>query len=58
MKATPIVLIAIGLSFCYLSNVWNIGAEGQLIAGAIFGSILPIFFPDWHGPLDACRRCC
>ena len=51
IKATPIVLIAIGLSFCYLSNTWNIGAEGQLIAGAIFGSILPIFFPDWHGPL-------
>lgn len=51
IKATPIVLIAIGLSFCYLSNTWNIGAEGQLIAGAIFGSIPPIFFPDWHGPL-------
>ena len=51
VKATPIVLIAIGLSFCYLSNTWNIGAEGQLIAGAIFGSIPPIFFPDWHGPL-------
>jgi ABC-type uncharacterized transport system permease subunit len=51
IKATPIILIAIGLSFCYLSNTWNIGAEGQLIAGAIFGSIPPIFFPDWHGPL-------
>ena len=53
VKATPIILIAIGLSFCYLSNTWNIGAEGQFIAGAIFGSIPPIFFPDWHGPLDA-----
>jgi simple sugar transport system permease protein len=51
VKAIPIILIAIGLSFCYLSNTWNIGAEGQLIAGAIFGSIPPIFFPDWHGPL-------
>ncbi len=51
VKATPIILIAIGLSFCYLSNTWNIGAEGQLIFGAIFGSIPPIFFPDWQGPL-------
>jgi simple sugar transport system permease protein len=51
VKATPIVLIAIGLSFCFLSNTWNIGAEGQLIAGAIFGSIPPIFFPAWQGPL-------
>ncbi len=51
VKATPIVLIAIGLSVCFLSNTWNIGAEGQLIAGAIFGSIPPIFFPEWQGPL-------
>ena len=29
MKATPLVLIAVGLSLCYLANVWNIGAEGQ-----------------------------
>ena len=48
VKATPIVLIAIGLSFCFLSNTWNIGAEGQLIAGAILASIPPIFFPEWQ----------
>ncbi len=29
VKAAPIILIAVGLSFCYQSNVWNIGAEGQ-----------------------------
>ena len=51
IKAVPIILIAVGLSFCYLSNSWNIGAEGQLAAGAILGSILPIYLPDWHGPL-------
>jgi general nucleoside transport system permease protein len=50
VKATPIILVAVGLSVCYQSNSWNIGAEGQLAAGAIFGSILPIYFPDWHGP--------
>ncbi|MCB1488725.1 MAG: ABC transporter permease, partial [Bauldia sp.] len=30
IKAAPIILIAIGLSLCYRSNNWNIGAEGQL----------------------------
>ena len=51
VKMTPLVLIAVGLSLCFLANVWNIGAEGQLAAGAIAGSILPIFFPEWEGPL-------
>jgi simple sugar transport system permease protein len=35
VKATPLVLIALGLAVCYRSNVWNIGAEGQFIAGAL-----------------------
>ncbi len=37
VKATPLVLIAVGLSLCYLANVWNIGAEGQFIIGAVAG---------------------
>ena len=37
LKATPLCLIAIGLSFCFKSNNWNIGAEGQLTFGAIVG---------------------
>ncbi|ODN69676.1 ABC transporter permease [Methylobrevis pamukkalensis] len=47
IKATPLVLIALGLSFCYLSNNWNIGAEGQLTMGAIAGSILPVLAPEF-----------
>src|SRR5436305_7928203 len=38
VKATPLVMIAIGLSLCYLANAWNIGAEGQFLTGAIAGS--------------------
>jgi simple sugar transport system permease protein len=38
VKATPLVLIAVGLSLCYRSNNWNIGAEGQLLVGALAGS--------------------
>ncbi|HUG23864.1 ABC transporter permease [Piscinibacter sp.] len=35
VKATPLLLIALGLALCFRSNVWNIGAEGQYIIGAI-----------------------
>ena len=38
MKATPLLLIALGLAVCYRSNVWNIGAEGQFVLGAIAAS--------------------
>src|SRR5215813_980558 len=42
VKATPLVLIAVGLSLCYLANVWNIGAEGQFLIGAVCGSWLAV----------------
>lgn len=51
IKAAPMILIAVGLSVCYRSNNWNIGAEGQFTMGAIVGSILPITFYEWHSPL-------
>ena len=34
VKATPLVLIALGLALCFRANVWNIGAEGQFVIGA------------------------
>jgi ABC-type uncharacterized transport system permease subunit len=37
LKSTPLILCAVGLAVCFRANVWNIGAEGQLIAGAIAG---------------------
>ena len=36
VKATPLLIIALGLAVCFRSNIWNIGAEGQYIIGAIF----------------------
>ena len=36
VKATPLLIIALGLAVCFRSNVWNIGAEGQYVMGAIF----------------------
>lgn len=37
LKATPLIVIALGLAVCYRANVWNIGAEGQLLLGAVAG---------------------
>src|SRR2546421_3764288 len=42
VKATPLVLIGVGLSLCYLANAWNIGAEGQFLIGAITGGWLAV----------------
>src|SRR6476661_7431060 len=44
VKATPLVLIAIGLSLCYLSNNWNIGAEGQYVIGGTCGGAVALAF--------------
>src|SRR5262245_19548514 len=42
VKATPLVMIAVGLALCYIANIWNIGAEGQFIVGAVAGSWLAV----------------
>ncbi len=33
-KAIPLILIGAGLAFVFRAKFWNIGAEGQLLAGA------------------------
>src|SRR6478672_10498540 len=38
VKATPLLIVALGLAVCFRSNVWNIGAEGQFVIGAIASS--------------------
>ncbi len=49
LKATPLCLVAIGLSFCFKSNNWNIGAEGQLTFGAIVGGGVALLFYNQEG---------
>ncbi len=51
VKATPLIMIAVGLAIGFRANVWNIGAEGQLTLGAIAGSILPVYFSDSENAL-------
>lgn len=42
LKATPLILCGVGLALCFRANVWNIGAEGQLIMGAIAGGAVAL----------------
>ena len=49
VKATPLALIGVGLAFCFKNNLYNIGAEGQLTMGAVFGGGIGIFFYDTSG---------
>jgi simple sugar transport system permease protein len=44
VKAGPLILIAIGLSLGFKAGIWNIGAEGQYIMGAIFGAAVGLAF--------------
>ena len=46
VKACPLIIIGTGLVFCYRANIWNIGAEGQLIVGAVGAGGLALSFPN------------
>ena len=62
-KAIPLILIGSGLTLAFRAKFWNIGAEGQLLMGAIF---CYLDRPDlWRHPAclgyhsaDVCRRFC
>lgn len=49
VKATPLILIALGLSFGFRAGVWNIGAEGQFTVGALAGGAVALAFYDISG---------
>ncbi|QOL82991.1 ABC transporter permease [Pseudooceanicola spongiae] len=49
VKGGPLILIALGLSLGFRAGIWNIGAEGQYIIGAICGAGVALAFY----PLDA-----
>ena len=50
MKATPLLLIALGLAVCFRSNVWNIGAEGQFVIGAVAAGGMALLADKNTGP--------
>jgi general nucleoside transport system permease protein len=51
IKAGPLILIAVGLAIGFRAGIWNIGAEGQYIIGAICGAAVGLAFwpaPGWY----------
>ncbi len=46
LKASPLMLIGVGLACGYRANVWNIGAEGQLVLGAICAGGVALLLDD------------
>ena len=50
VKATPLLIIALGLSVCFRSNVWNIGAEGQFVIGAVAAGGVALMADKTTGP--------
>ncbi len=40
LKTTPLLLCALGMVVAWRAGVYNIGGEGQLLAGAVLGAVL------------------
>src|SRR5208283_3745622 len=49
VKATPLLLVGLGICIAFRANVINIGGEGQIIAGALASAWFPLTFPSWPG---------
>jgi len=50
-KAIPLMLVGVGICIAFRSNVINIGGEGQMVIGALFGTMLALALPDLPAPL-------
>lgn len=49
VKATPLILIGLGLSFGFRAGIWNIGAEGQFTVGALAGGAVALALHEVEG---------
>ena len=56
LKAAPLLLMALGLALAFRSNVWNIGAEGQFVMGAVFAGGVALAADASAGGLMSLRR--
>ncbi len=49
VKATPLLLVGLGICIAFRASVINIGAEGQIILGAVMGTWFALVFRTWPG---------
>lgn len=50
-KTIPLVITSLGIAMAFKMKFWNIGAEGQIMVGAIFASFFALKLPDLNRPL-------
>lgn len=46
IKVAPLLLISVGLAICFRANIFNIGAEGQFVIGAITAGATVLYFDN------------
>ena len=56
VKATPLLLVGLGICIAFRASVINIGAEGQIILGALVATWFSLAFRTWPGWLLIPRR--
>ncbi len=44
-RATPIILVGLGVSVAYKAGFFNLGAEGQMVLGAVSAALVALYFP-------------
>jgi simple sugar transport system permease protein len=49
VKATPLLLVGLGICIAFRASVINIGGEGQIIVGALAATWFPLAFRTWPG---------
>ncbi|MER1966937.1 ABC transporter permease [Castellaniella sp. GW247-6E4] len=49
VKVAPLLLVSVGLALCFRANIFNIGAEGQLVLGSIVAGAVILYFDDGSG---------
>ena len=49
VKATPLLLVGLGICIAFRASVINIGGEGQIIVGALAATWFPLTFRTWPG---------
>ena len=46
LKATPLLFVGIGIVIAFRAGVINIGAEGQMVLGGLFGTMAALYLPE------------
>ena len=51
VRATPLMLVALGVAISFRTGILNIGGEGQIVIGAILGAAVALYFPKLPAPI-------